>query len=108
MTVSEIIWSIIIVLFVCGGIASFSNKQKDTPSSYNSDCSLSDTKNDKDCSILEPNDPYNDGSGHFAGFEWAQENGASGCDGNSDSFNDVCEEYLRQYNAYDECLSNQK
>ncbi len=26
----------------------------------------------KDCSSLEPENPYNEGSGHYAGFEWGE------------------------------------
>ncbi len=39
--------------------------------------------------------PYSDGSGHFAGYEWAERTGGD-CDGNSQSFNEGCEEYFRQ------------
>lgn len=40
--------------------------------------------------------PYDDGSGHDAGFQWAEENGimdSSDCSGNSDSFIEGCQEY---------------
>ena len=40
--------------------------------------------------------PYDDGSGHDAGYKWAEENSVDSCDGNSDSFIEGCEEYLRQ------------
>ena len=39
--------------------------------------------------------PYSDGTGHYAGYEWAERTGGS-CDGNSQSFNEGCEEYYRQ------------
>lgn len=54
---------------------------------------------------IQPNNPYNDGGGHDAGFNWAMENGG-GCNGNSDSFNEGCEEYHRQLNQYNECINN--
>jgi len=57
-----------------------------------------------DCSRLEPENPYSEGSGHYAGYEWAQENGTD-CNGNSESFNEGCEEYARQEADYDSCLS---
>jgi len=60
------------------------------------------SKNIKEC--IEPNNPYNDGGGHDAGFNWAMENGGD-CNGNSDSFNEGCEEYHRQLNQYDECIA---
>ncbi len=53
----------------------------------------------------EPANPYNDGGGHDAGFNWARENGGN-CDGHSDSFNEGCAEYYRQLNEYNECVSN--
>lgn len=53
---------------------------------------------------IEPNNPYNDGGGHDAGFNWAMENGGD-CDGKSDSFNEGCEEYYRQLNKYNECIA---
>jgi hypothetical protein len=54
-----------------------------------------------------PSNSYEEGSGHYAGFEWAQSNGG-GCNGNSDSFNDGCEEYHRQMDAYEKCMSENK
>ncbi len=56
---------------------------------------------------IEPQNPYNDGGGHDAGFNWAAENGGE-CNGNSDSFNEGCEEYHRQLNQYDECLADNR
>lgn len=59
----------------------------------------------KDCIL--PQNPYNDGGGHDAGFNWAMENGRD-CDGNSDSFNEGCLEYYRQLNEYKACVSKRK
>jgi hypothetical protein len=56
-----------------------------------------------DCSTLEPENPYNEGSGHYAGFEWGME--GNECNGNSDSFIGGCEEYQNQENAHQYCLS---
>ena len=39
--------------------------------------------------------PYSRGTGHYAGFEWAERTGGS-CGGNSSSFIEGCEEYYRQ------------
>lgn len=39
--------------------------------------------------------PYSEGIGHYAGYEWAERTGGD-CDGNSQSFNEGCEEYYRQ------------
>ena len=57
-----------------------------------------------DCSYLKPDNPYSYGSGHYAGFEWAESNGVAYCGGNSDSFIEGCEEYLYQEQLYNECF----
>ena len=58
------------------------------------------TSDAKECAA--PENPYNDDGGHDAGFKWAEEKGEQ-CDGNSDSFNEGCEEYYRQQRQYEEC-----
>jgi hypothetical protein len=55
----------------------------------------------KDCSALEPENPYDEGSGHYAGFEWGENGNA--CGGNSDSFIEGCEEYDSEAAAYAAC-----
>jgi hypothetical protein len=47
--------------------------------------------------------PYDEGSGHYAGYEWAQERGSGTCGGNSQSFVEGCEEYESQEAEYQEC-----
>lgn len=65
-------------------------------SSYDSDEGYYD-------SYSEPENPYSeDESGHYAGYQWAEENGVDSCDGNSDSFIEGCEEYVSQRDAYEE------
>jgi hypothetical protein len=54
-----------------------------------------------------PQNPYNDGGGHDAGFNWTAENGGS-CDGNSDSFNEGCIEYYNQLNRYNNCIASNR
>ncbi len=49
----------------------------------------------------EPENPYDEGSGHSAGYEWAEENGVDSCGGNSNSFIEGCEEYLSQQEEYE-------
>ena len=61
------------------------------------------SKNNQQCVV--PYNPYNDSGGHDAGFNWAMEN-KGGCTGNSDSFNEGCEEYHRQITEYNECIAN--
>jgi hypothetical protein len=63
-------------------------------------------KETKDCSSLAPNNPYDEGTGHYAGFEWGLE--GNYCDGNSDSFIEGCQGYETQQAAYSACLKNEK
>lgn len=59
----------------------------------------------EDC--ISPNNPYNDGGGHDAGFIWAAENGGD-CNGYSDSFNEGCAEFHRQLDEYNQCIANRQ
>jgi hypothetical protein len=56
-------------------------------------------------SCQEPENPYSDGSGHHAGYAWAEDHASAACDGASQSFNEGCEEYRGQEAEYDECAS---
>ena len=51
----------------------------------------------------EPENPYEEGSGHYAGYEWARSSGTGTCGGNSQSFIEGCEEYENQEAEYEEC-----
>jgi len=51
----------------------------------------------------EPENPYVEGSGHYAGYEWAESSGSGACGGNSQSFIEGCEEYESQEAEYEEC-----
>jgi hypothetical protein len=67
------------------------------------DSSKYSTKDEKGQEIcIEPRNPYNDSGGHDAGFNWAMEHGEL-CNGNSDSFNEGCEEYHRQLDEFNRC-----
>ena len=77
-----------VLLFGCG-----SDKESEKPETH--------TKN-SDASCAEPENPYSQGTGHYAGYEWAEEHGGS-CDGRSQSFNEGCEEYEDQEAEYEEC-----
>ena len=58
--------------------------------------------------IYIPQNPYKDDTGHYAGYEWAKKNFDNWvseytetgkvclCSGNSESFIEGCEEYLKQ------------
>lgn len=56
----------------------------------------------------EPENPYDQGSGHYAGFEWAEEHDPASCDGNSQSFIEGCEEFQEQHAVFEECESKKK
>jgi len=64
--------------------------------------SILKSNNKEEC--IAPHNPYNDGGGHDAGFNWAAETSGD-CNGNSESFNEGCEEYHTQLSQYNECLS---
>jgi hypothetical protein len=51
----------------------------------------------------EPQNPYPEGGGHYAGYKWAEEKGSGECNGSSQSFNEGCEEYETQEAEYQEC-----
>src|SRR5438477_651799 len=57
---------------------------------------------------IEPENPYDEGSGHYAGYEWAQRNGSPACAGSSQSFVEGCEEYETQESEYEECEAQNK
>lgn len=56
----------------------------------------------------EPENPYDAGTGHYAGYEWAENHGAGTCSGSSQSFNEGCEEYETQESEYQECEAQKK
>jgi hypothetical protein len=55
-----------------------------------------------DVNCAEPENPYSQGTGHYAGYEWAEQSAGS-CNGRSQSFNEGCEEYEDQEAEYEEC-----
>jgi hypothetical protein len=67
-------------------------------------CSSSNSNLSSERNCSEPDNPYSEGSGHYAGFEWAERNNPSSCGANSTSFIEGCEEYQEQLAAYEECM----
>jgi hypothetical protein len=55
-------------------------------------------------SCTEPQNPYDEGSGHYAGYEWAAEHSGI-CETGSTSFNEGCDEYDSQEDAYNKCVA---
>ena len=70
-------------------------------------CSSSTPKATGEAACIEPENPYEEGTGHYAGYEWAAQNG-SDCNGNSESFNEGCEEYERQEEEYEACEAKER
>ncbi len=68
--------------------------------------SIGDAASAPNC--VEPENPYDEGSGHYAGYEWAQSSGSGTCGGNSQSFIEGCEEYENQEAEYEECEARGK
>src|SRR4051812_26932560 len=50
-------------------------------SGCNSTSSKSAEDEETTAKCTEPENPYSEGSGHSAGFEWAEKNGSGGCNG---------------------------
>jgi hypothetical protein len=68
-------------------------------------------KNEEDsaeASCTEPENPYTQGTGHYAGYEWAEKNGSGTCNTSSQSFNEGCEEYEDQESGYQNCQARKK
>jgi hypothetical protein len=84
------------------GVIQFTSCSKNTEV----DATSSETASGKDCSALEPSNPYEEGSGHHAGFKWGEDGHA--CGGNSTSFIEGCEEFEAQEEAYNTCVSKEK
>ncbi len=78
--------SLLLIIFTLSACSAQDN-------SYSYDASREDAKDQEN--ISEPENPYSSGSGHSAGYEWAERTGG-GCNGNSSSFNEGCEEYYSQ------------
>jgi hypothetical protein len=68
--------------------------------------SKQDDKTGRQCN--EPENPYSEGTGHYAGYEWAESRGLGVCNGSSQSFNEGCEEYETQESEYEECEARKK
>ena len=73
-------------------------------------CTSSTSSNKADqraaaAACTEPENPYAEDSGHYAGYEWAERNNPGNCGGSSQSFIEGCEEYQRQDEEFEECES---
>ena len=77
---------------ICALLLAGCSSQKDPSSDENRGATV----------CVEPENPYSQGTGHYAGYEWAERNGGS-CAASSQSFNEGCEEYDTQEEDYEEC-----
>lgn len=57
------------------------------------------SKETKQC--IEPENPYDEWSGHYAGYEWGEQ--GKSCWGNSSSFIEGCEVYQELEEAFTQC-----
>ena len=77
-------------LLVVGGCTSSSSPEETNQEGTERHCS-------------EPQNPYDKGSGHYAGYEWAETNNPGACGRRSQSFIEGCEEYQQQESEYEDC-----
>jgi hypothetical protein len=70
--------------------------------------SSNDEESAPDAGCTEPHNPYTEGTGHYAGFEWAENNSSGTCNTSSESFNEGCEEYDSQESEYQDCEARKK
>lgn len=70
----------------------------------------SDKNNEEEAArqCAEPENPYDEGTGHYAGYEWAEANNPGTCGGRSQSFIEGCEEYQRQESEYEDCEAQKR
>ncbi len=82
-------------LFVLFGCGSSESSRKDEEGGAAATCA-------------EPENPYSEGTGHYAGYEWAEKQGSGACNTSSSSFNEGCEKYESQESEYQECEARKK
>lgn len=73
-----------------------------------SESSRKDAEDGAAGSCTEPENPYSEGTGHHAGYEWAEKNASGTCNSSSASFNEGCEEYESQESEYQDCEARKK
>jgi hypothetical protein len=83
---------VVLVAFLFGALLVGCNSSTNNSESGSSAC-------------VEPENPYEEGTGHYAGWEWAAEHDGS-CESASQSFNEGCEEYDQQEAEYQKCEAN--
>lgn len=84
-------FALITAIVLTGCTSSPKESYKNNPEVYN--------KKTREC--IEPENPYNEWSGHYAGYQWWEE--GKSCWGNSNSFIEGCELAEEQLTAFTEC-----
>ena len=100
---SEISWVSLVVFIILIALAYNHFTSKKIEEDYGYQVETRGIIDKPDCSSLMPDNTYDEGSGHYAGYEWGSE--GKDCGGNSNSFIEGCEEYQNQENAYQYCLN---
>lgn len=70
-------------------------------------CSEKETPSAK-AECVSPSNPFQDGGGHDAGFNWAQEKGEECPDSHGESFEEGCHEFQRQFQEYEKCEAEKR
>ena len=100
--VLELIVTIAFWGLIFWGVTSlFGDHSSSNSSGYSSGGYYDDYGYEEEEYYSEPENPDSSGTGHSAGFEWAEENDVDSCDGNSQSFIEGCEEYIEQRDEYE-------
>jgi hypothetical protein len=89
----RILGSVILMLVILMAVGC-----KSTPDSSSSE---------EEATCSEPQNPFDEGSGHYAGFEWAAEHNGT-CETSSTSFNEGCDEYETQEDRYTRCEARRR
>jgi hypothetical protein len=87
----------ILLLLFSGCSSHDAEKSEDSPETQESDVRCS-----------EPENTYPVDSGHYKGFEWAEEHVGATCSGPSTSFNEGCEDYEEQEAEFEKCEAHKK
>ena len=70
--------------------------------------SSSESSTEADVHCTEPENPDDEGTGHYASYEWAEKNNPATCVGSSQSFIGGCKEYQQQESEYTDCQASQE
>lgn len=103
----KIILLILPIIFLMAGCSS-SASTPTSSSNLNSSNSIYQSSQQEDNYQEEPEvgNPYDEDTGHSAGYNWAEETGGD-CSTGNQSFDEGCEEYNNQVDEHEEWEDNQ-